>query len=360
MTELIIENISKSYVKSQKALDNVSLHIKPGTLISLLGPSGCGKTTLLRIIAGLEQLDSGKLICNGEDFSHIPVQKRNIGMVFQHYALFPNLTVEKNVMYGLEMHGVPKDEARTRANEWLSRVKLSAKKDNYPHELSGGQQQRVALARALVMNPQLLLLDEPLSALDAAVRTDLRNEIRQLQLELGITALYVTHDQEEALAMSDEIAVFKDGHLIEMATPEELYNTPQKAFTAEFVGSTNKFAVRVCEVEPLTVILEDQYKLKLPCPANTLLPGEELDLFIRAEHTSLVSANKADCIPGKYMLHNFLGNEVQYKIRLDNGDVVLISTGIEEFVPLPLDSPVGVRIHPAHCHLYNCQGDRIT
>lgn len=230
---------------SVHALDGLNLRIEPGELVALLGPSGCGKTTALRILAGLEEATSGSVLVDGRDIGRLPANKRDMGMVFQAYSLFPHLTVLDNVAFGLKMRGVGAGERRSRAAEMLELVGLSAQSQRYADELSGGQQQRVALARALAVRPRVLLLDEPLSALDAKVRTQLRDEIRRVQLEVGTTTLFVTHDQEEALAVADRVGVMNAGRLEQLAAPAELYANPATPFVADFVGLSNKVAATV-------------------------------------------------------------------------------------------------------------------
>jgi putative spermidine/putrescine transport system ATP-binding protein len=230
---------------SVKALDGLTLHIEPGELVALLGPSGCGKTTALRILAGLDEATSGTVSVGGKDISNVPANKRDMGMVFQAYSLFPHLTVLDNVAFGLKMRGKPKSERTSRAADMLDLVGLAEHKHKYASELSGGQQQRVALARALAIQPRMLLLDEPLSALDAKVRSQLRDEIRRVQLEVGTTTLFVTHDQEEALAVADRVGVMSQGKLEQLAAPAELYVNPATPFVAEFVGLNNKVPAEV-------------------------------------------------------------------------------------------------------------------
>lgn len=227
------------------ALDGFSLRVQPGELVALLGPSGCGKTTALRILAGLDDPTSGTVAVGGRDITSVPANKRDMGMVFQAYSLFPHLTALDNVGFGLKLRGKAKADRMSRAGEMLEVVGLSGHAGKYAHELSGGQQQRVALARALAIRPQVLLLDEPLSALDAKVRVQLRDEIRRVQLDVGITTLFVTHDQEEALAIADRVGVMSDGRLEQIATPTELYSRPATPFVADFVGLNNAVA---CEV----------------------------------------------------------------------------------------------------------------
>ena len=243
---LKIQNVSKKF-GTVRALDDFSLTVAVGELVALLGPSGCGKTTALRIVAGLERQDSGQVFVGERDFSSVPAHKRNMGMVFQAYSLFPHMTARENVEYGLKLkaHKTASDKRKARSDELLELVGLSTHSNHYPHQMSGGQQQRVALARALAISPQVLLLDEPLSALDAKVRTQLRDEIRRIQLELGTTTLFVTHDQEEALGIADRVGVMRNGLLEQIAAPAELYDRPATSFVAEFVGLTNQIKVEV-------------------------------------------------------------------------------------------------------------------
>jgi len=232
---------------SVRALDGLSLHLAPGELVALLGPSGCGKTTALRILAGLDEPTSGSVQLDGRDITAMPANKRDMGMVFQAYSLFPHLTVLDNVAFGLKMRGTAKAQRLRRAADMLDLVGLSAHKDKYADQLSGGQQQRVALARALAIEPRVLLLDEPLSALDAKVRVQLRDEIRRVQLEVGTTTLFVTHDQEEALAVADRVGVMSNGRLEQISPPSELYAHPATPFVAEFVGLNNKVPATVTD-----------------------------------------------------------------------------------------------------------------
>ena len=237
-------NLSRVY-GNVKALSGLNLRIEPGELVALLGPSGCGKTTAMRILAGLDEASSGAVLVGGQDISRVPANKRDIGMVFQAYSLFPHLSVLDNVAFGLKMRGKAKGARLSRASEMLDLVGLAAHRHKYASELSGGQQQRVALARALAIQPRVLLLDEPLSALDAQVRAQLRDEIRRVQLDVGTTTLFVTHDQEEALAVADRVGVMSHGKLEQLAAPAELYANPATAFVAEFVGLTNRIPARV-------------------------------------------------------------------------------------------------------------------
>jgi putative spermidine/putrescine transport system ATP-binding protein len=238
-TSVSLRNLARAF-GSTRALDGMSLEIAPGELVALLGPSGCGKTTALRIVAGFESADSGEVLVGGEDVSRVPAAKRDMGMVFQSYSLFPNMNALDNVGFGLRMRKKSGAQRRQRAAELLDMVGLAGQARQYPHQLSGGQQQRVALARALAIEPRVLLLDEPLSALDAKVRQQLREQIRSLQQRLGTTTLFVTHDQEEALSMADQVGVMRSGKLEQIAAPDELYARPATAFVAEFVGTMNR------------------------------------------------------------------------------------------------------------------------
>lgn len=238
MSYLEVKNVDKYYGKFH-ALKNINLSIEKGEFISFLGPSGCGKTTLLRVISGLEELNSGKIFLKGKDISHLHPSKRNFSIVFQSYALFPNMTTWENIAYGLKNKKMPKEVIEAKVKSVLEMVGLFSISNKYPNEMSGGQQQRVALARAVALEPDILLLDEPLSALDAKVREKLRNDIKSLQKKLGLTTIMVTHDQEEALSMSDKIMVMKNGEIMQWGSPREIYEKPQSLFVADFIGKIN-------------------------------------------------------------------------------------------------------------------------
>ncbi len=275
---LQIQNLSKFFGDFQ-ALDDISLEINSGELVCFLGPSGCGKTTLLRAIAGLDLQTSGVIIQDGNDVSNLPPSERDFGIVFQSYALFPNLTIKQNVAFGLENTGVSRQDIDARVDELLSLVDLPGQSTKYPAQLSGGQQQRVALARALAMSPGLLLLDEPLSALDAKVRVRLRHELKDLQRKLGVTTVMVTHDQEEAMSMADRIVVLVDGVVAQVGTPTEIYRDPISFFVADFIGETNSFKARVNSAEPSV----DIGTLNFTCAAHTYTNPEDIIAAIRPD-----------------------------------------------------------------------------
>ncbi len=299
------------------ALDELSLTIAPGELVALLGPSGCGKTTALRLVAGLDEATSGRVLFAGSDVTNIGANRRNVGMVFQAYSLFPHMTAMQNVAFGLHMRHVGERERKQRAGEMLELVGLSAHADRYAHQLSGGQQQRVALARALAIRPKVLLLDEPLSALDAKVRGRLRDEIRRVQLEVGITTLFVTHDQEEALAIADRVGVMNKGRLEQLGPPTVIYSRPATPFVAEFVGLTNKLdgVVKGGQVEVRGV------RLPLVKPDTADGPATAL---IRPEAVSL-TANGAEPGPltGTVIAVSFLG--ATSRVTVDLGDAIVLA-----------------------------------
>jgi len=307
-----LDAVEKHY-GAHRALAGLSLRVEPGEFVSLLGPSGCGKTTALRALAGLEGIDSGSIRIDGQDVAATPVNKRDIGMVFQQYSLFPHMTVRQNVAFGLEMRRVPAAERRTRVVEALDMVHLGEFAERYPHQLSGGQQQRVALARALVTRPRVLLLDEPLSALDAKVRVTLRDEIRRIQTDLGITTVFVTHDQEEALAVSDRIAVMNAGDIEQIGTPEELYRTPSSAFTADFVGQSNRLQGDLRGGDVFV------YGFRVPA-LDASVPDGPVLAYVRPEDVSFAPEG----VTGTVVSSSFLGSIRRTTVRLDDDTVVTV------------------------------------
>jgi putative spermidine/putrescine transport system ATP-binding protein len=291
-TSVSLRNLSRAFGPT-RALDGMSLEITPGELVALLGPSGCGKTTALRIVAGFETADAGEVLINGRDFSGVPAAKRDMGMVFQGYSLFPNMNALDNVGFGLRMRKAGTARRRQRAAELLDMVGLADQARQYPHQLSGGQQQRVALARALAIEPRVLLLDEPLSALDAKVRLQLREQIRSLQQRLGTTTLFVTHDQEEALSMADRVGVMREGRLEQVAPPDELYSRPATAFVAEFVGTMNRLPGQLdagtVSVLGVTVPVQEPSPVAAG-PVDVLIRPESLAIAAAADGNGIVTS----------------------------------------------------------------------
>ncbi len=315
MGYLRLDGLRKSF-GDQTALDGLDLELAEGELVSLLGPSGCGKTTALRIVAGFETADSGTVLVDGRDITRVPASKRDMGMVFQAYSLFPNMTVTQNVAFGPRLRKAP--DRAGRVAELLELVGLAHLGKRYPHQLSGGQQQRVALARALAIRPRVLLLDEPLSALDAKVRVNLRDEIRRIQTELGMTTLFVTHDQEEALAVSDRVGVMSQGRLEQLDTPAVVYREPASAFVAQFVGVTN--AVHgVAEAGGVRL-----GGFRLATDAADGLTGE-VKVIVRPEDIGIAPhAGRADgALTGSVLTQSFLGPVTRLSVRLDGGDQVV-------------------------------------
>ncbi|RCH69664.1 ABC transporter ATP-binding protein [Streptomyces sp. SDr-06] len=303
-TALTIRGLRRSF-GSAVALDGLDLEVAPGELLALLGPSGCGKTTALRVLAGFERPDAGEVLLDGEDIVPVPANRRDTGMVFQSYSLFPHLSAADNVAFGMRMRKVAAPQRRARAAELLELVGLPEHGDRFPHQLSGGQQQRVALARALALQPRLLLLDEPLSALDAKVRVQLREEIRRLQLELGITTVFVTHDQEEALSMADKVAVMRGGRLEQCAAPAELYDRPATAFVASFIGTMNRVPGRITS-EGLAEVLG------VPLPVDGPATGS---LFLLRPEALEVTDGGPDTVTGS----SFQGASTRLTVRLADG-----------------------------------------
>lgn len=321
MAELEIRDLEMSYDKHHQILKDLNLRIKDGELVSILGPSGCGKTTTLRIIAGLLQQTGGQVLVDGEDVSKLPVHKRQFGMVFQSYALFPHLTVFDNVAFGLKQRKVAKTEIQQRVTEILTTTGLQALGKRFPAELSGGQQQRVSLARALVVNPRLLLLDEPLSNLDAKLRVTMREEIRRLQQQLKMTAMFVTHDQEECFAISDRVAVMNQGKIEQFDTPQNIYRAPKTVFVARFVGYEN--FLPVTGEDGVWYQSHDQrLEAAEAVPAATALT-------IRPDRIQLVANAGQNTVAGRVESSTYLGNAYRYIVATTLGALKVDHVGFE-------------------------------
>ena len=341
MSQLSFQNVRKTFGQAV-ALESLNLDVGDGQLVSLLGPSGCGKTTALRIAAGFEFADSGEVSLDGKDISGVPAHKRNMGMVFQSYSLFPNLTVAGNVDFGLRTRGHDRARRHTTVREMLELVGLTPQINRYPHQLSGGQQQRVALARALAVNPQVLLLDEPLSALDAKVRTNLRDQIRRIQTELGITTMFVTHDQEEALAISDRVAVMSNGRVEQYGSPLEVYRTPATAFVARFVGSMNELHGRVSDDGEVDVA-----GVRMPV-AGVSGTGTAVNLLLRPEALSVVPEGEG-MLRGTVTSVTFQGAETVVGVRLDVLDTLATARANSgRLAALAIGDRVGIHVDPTY------------
>jgi putative spermidine/putrescine transport system ATP-binding protein len=349
MAYLELENVNKSFA-GVKAVRDFSLDIEKGSLVSFLGPSGCGKTTTLRMIAGFEQLDSGSIRLDGSDIVPVPPNRRDIGMVFQAYALFPNLTVRENIAFGLQMKKVSKKEIDKRVDEVLDMVRLQDTAKRFPHQLSGGQQQRIALARALAVQPRVLLLDEPLSALDAEVRVVLRGEIRRIQSELAITTVYVTHDQEEALSISDKVVVMNKGLIEQVGAPEDIYRAPRTRFVATFIGTANQFLGNtsagnkvLCKiVELLTGSLKD------------FETGQAVVVLVRPENIQVQAEQPQredwNVIPGRIETITFHGAVTRLGVNV-SGQRVVADITVANTQPVSLNQRIWLLFPPDACQV---------
>ncbi len=343
-----------------EAVSRVSLDIQDGELFTLLGPSGCGKTTILRLVGGFHRADQGRILFGDRDMTGKPPYERNIGMVFQNYALWPHMRIFDNIAYGLRLKKFSADETRDKVNHTLGLVNLKGLERRYPGELSGGQQQRVALARALVLNPDVLLLDEPLSNLDAKIRIQVRAEIRKLQKELGITTIYVTHDQEEALTLSDRIAVLSQGRLQQLGSPHELYEKPRNPFVADFIGINNLIPgkVKTAADSGLRLVV-DTAGGPIACAGDgRLAPGAECIVCIRPETAEIglseASAEGVSSIAGTVSFPSYIGNTIRYdvdvagitfKVDVQNPrDHRLLEVGTRVFVRFPASSSLGIPV----------------
>ena len=343
MSYLQLENLHRSFGSFQ-ALKGINIDLEQGEFLSLLGPSGCGKTTALRLVAGFDQPNAGRILVEGKDLTRVPPNKRDMGMVFQAYSLFPNMTARQNVEFGLKIRGKSKGDRAKPVDDLLELVGLAHAVDRYPHQLSGGMQQRVALARALAIEPRVLLLDEPLSALDAKVRVQLREEIRRIQLELGITTLYVTHDQEEALAISDHVAVMYGGVIEQMGTPAEMYTAPATPFVAEFIGTMNRLDSKVTDGATGEV---EHSGLRLQVDAaKGRRNGERVLVLIRPESLELEAATNGSApnsFQGEVLTQTFLGPVTRVKVT-GSGTNLIADMSTARAAALPVGARVSAKI----------------
>ena len=342
-----------------EAVSHVSLEIQDGELFTLLGPSGCGKTTILRLIGGFNKPDNGEIYFDGKPVTPIPPYERNIGMVFQNYALWPHMTISNNITYGLKLKKLPKAEIADKVSHVLKLVNLVGLEKRYPGQLSGGQQQRVALARALVLNPDVLLLDEPLSNLDAKIRVQVRAEIRKLQKELGITTIYVTHDQEEALTLSDRIAVINLGKLLQIGSPRDLYERPHNPFVADFIGINNLIPGNVQEINTTEKWVRVQTKVgPLLCTSDEQYkPGDRCMISVRPETASIRQSEDTqkefNRIAGTVSFASYIGNTIRYDVEI-NSEIIFkvdiqnpwgyqpFSIGEKVYVSFPIKTTLGI------------------
>jgi putative spermidine/putrescine transport system ATP-binding protein len=337
-TSVVLRDLNRAF-GATRALDGLSIEMAPGELVALLGPSGCGKTTALRIVAGFETADTGSVLVDGKDISSVPAAKRDMGMVFQSYSLFPNMNALDNVAFGLRMRKIATAERRKHASELLDMVGLSPQAKQYPHQLSGGQQQRVALARALAIEPRVLLLDEPLSALDAKVRLQLREQIRTLQQRLGTTTLFVTHDQEEALSMADRVGVMNKGRLEQIAAPDELYDHPATAFVAEFVGIMNRLPGELRHGGTVTAL---EQTVPVMNQGADVSPGP-VDVLVRPEGLAMQVIENGN---GIVTTRTFLGSVTRVGVLLSGDVTVQIDKASSEAASLAPGTSVSVSLPP--------------
>jgi spermidine/putrescine ABC transporter ATP-binding subunit len=354
--DLALLGLTKTY-GSSLAVDALTLRIAAGEMVALLGPSGCGKTTTLRMIAGLVRPDAGDILVGGKRITRLPVHKRNIGLLFQNYALFPHLNVVQNVCFGLEMRRVAKHEAGRRVQEALELVRLEGFADRLPSALSGGQQQRVALARALVIEPSVLLLDEPLGALDKSLRENMQVELRQLQQRLGITTVIVTHDQDEAMSLADRVVVMRDGRVEQIGTPQEVYGKPVSRFVAGFIGAANFLRGRVVARDGAAAIVEvpGGPRLSVPAPeTDEVLVALRPEAIVLEPHDA-VAAARPNAVSARVEQAIFHGLLTHVHLRLDNGEPLLalhrMSSGEGPGVPLSVGSHLTARWAEADNHV---------
>ena len=343
-----VDNVTKAYGKNI-VIQGLSAEIRPGEFFTLLGPSGCGKTTLLRMIIGFNTIEGGEIRVNDKVINTIPTNKRNMGMVFQNYAVFPHMSVRDNVAYGLKTRRMPRAERYKKADEILKLVKIDQYADRMPAQLSGGQQQRVALARAIVIEPEVLLMDEPLSNLDAKLRVEMRNVIKQIQHQIGITTVYVTHDQEEALAISDRIAVMNDGVIQQIGTPKHIYQRPANEFVSTFIGLSNLLDA---ECRDNTLIFGDQYRV----PVKTLREGAsgKVHVAVRPEEF-IIHTDGTPGIPAEVTSSVFLGMTQHYFMSLPDGKEIEVVENSDLTDIIPDGTKVTLEIMPMKVNVFDAE-----
>jgi len=349
MQYLELKNIRKVFPSGTVAVEDFNLSAKQGEFISFLGPSGCGKTTTLRMVAGFEIPTSGEILLNNNDLTRVAPNKRNVGMVFQSYALFPNMTVADNIGFGLKVTGRSDAEIKQRVNEMLSLIHMDTYAGRYPTQISGGQQQRVALARALAIRPQVLLLDEPLSALDAKIRVELRQEIRRIQQQLNITTIYVTHDQEEALSLSDRIVVMSNGKVEQVGTPAQIYSYPKTEFVARFVGQLNLLKIEIVDLSKGIVKIGEQVVRS----GQTLehLNGHAIRLAIRPEEINPGFVDGKNYLQGSVGSVTHLGPIVRLQLEVEGNPLIMDMFNERKLVVPDVGDVYGVSFHPDACWL---------
>ena len=348
-----IENVVKKY-GNDTIINGMSLNIKPGEFFTLLGPSGCGKTTLLRMIIGFNSIEGGQIKVDGRVVNDIPPNKRNMGMVFQNYAIFPHMTVKDNVAFGLRMRQIPEQEIERQVNEILKIVKIDHLKDRMPAKLSGGQQQRVALARAIVIHPEVLWMDEPLSNLDAKLRVEMRNAIKNIQRQIHITTVYVTHDQEEALAISDRIAVMHNGVIQQIDSPQIVYQRPANIFVSSFIGLSNILAAKLIRngTGEVYVNFENDYRVKMNNISEATANGQEVLVSVRPEEFQIHTGGEG--LPAVVRSSVFLGLNTHYFVEMADGQEFEVIQELDGQGIIPDGAPIRLTVKPQKINVFDC------
>lgn len=351
-----IEKVVKKFGKDT-IINGLSLDVKPGEFFTLLGPSGCGKTTLLRMIIGFNSIEGGEIKVDGKVINNIPTNKRNMGMVFQNYAVFPHMSVKDNVAFGLKNRKLPKADIETKVDEILKIVKIDHLKNRMPSKLSGGQQQRVALARAIVIHPEVLLMDEPLSNLDAKLRVEMRNAIKRIQQQIGITTVYVTHDQEEALAVSDRIAVMNGGVIQQIDTPKNIYQRPANIFVSTFIGLSNVMDANIISKGTDKLVKVKDYCFQMDNLSEECVDGMPVKISVRPEEF-IIRDVKEEGIPAIVKSSVFLGITTHYFVELENGTEMEIIQNSEVENIIPDGTPIKLAVQTQKINVYNAEGTK--